>query len=77
MTKNSSSRTHQPMQLDGGRLGKVEFHWTGDRYQHVWTFPGAGEAASSAPLNRRPMPFGQSARRCNKFICNRSTMVGK
>ncbi len=45
MTKNSSSRTHQPMLLDGGRLGKVEFHWAGDRYQHMWSFPGAGEGA--------------------------------
>ena len=43
MTKNSSSRTHQPMHLDGGRLGKVEFQWTGDRYQHVWSFPGGSE----------------------------------
>ena len=50
MTKNSSSRTHQPMQLDGGRLGKVEFLWTGDRYQHVWTFPGAGEAAQLSSI---------------------------
>ncbi len=45
MTKNSSSRSHQPMHLDGGRLGKVEFQWAGDRYQHTWSFPGAGEAA--------------------------------
>ena len=50
MTKNSSSRTHQPMHLDGGRLGKVEFQWTGDRYQHVWTFPGACEAAQLSSI---------------------------
>lgn len=43
MTKNSSSRTHQPMQLDAGPLGKVEFTWTGDRYQHAFSFPGGGE----------------------------------
>jgi hypothetical protein len=25
-------------QLDGGELGRVAFHWTGDRYQHLWIF---------------------------------------
>jgi len=28
------------MHLDAGRLGRVEFHWTGDRYRHQWVFPG-------------------------------------
>ncbi len=45
MTKHSSNRSHQPMHLDAGPLGKVEFLWTGDRYQHTWSFPGASEDA--------------------------------
>lgn len=45
MTK-TAGRPHEPMQLDAGRLGRVEFHWTGDRYRHHWQFPGANEATS-------------------------------
>lgn len=45
MTK-SSGRTHESMRLDAGRLGRVEFHWTGDRYQHRWHFPGNHDAAT-------------------------------
>ncbi len=41
MTK-TPSRPQESMHLDGGRYGKVEFHWTGDRYRHQWTFPGTG-----------------------------------
>lgn len=43
MTK-TSGRPHEPMQLDAGRLGRVEFQWTGDRYRHQWHFPGADES---------------------------------
>ena len=42
MTK-TTGRPHEPMQLDAGRLGRVEFHWTGDRYRHQWCFPGDDE----------------------------------
>ncbi|MCC6510889.1 MAG: hypothetical protein IT423_17440 [Pirellulaceae bacterium] len=45
MTKGAS-RTHEPMHLDAGRLGRVEFHWTGDRYRHLWRFPQAVESAT-------------------------------
>jgi hypothetical protein len=45
MTK-TSGRPHEPMQLDAGRLGRVEFHWTGDRYCHQWRFPGAAETTT-------------------------------
>lgn len=38
MTK-TSGRPHESMQLDAGRLGRVEFHWAGDRYRHQWRFP--------------------------------------
>lgn len=43
MTK-SSGRPHESMQLDAGRLGRVEFHWTGDRYRHSWHFPAIGDS---------------------------------
>lgn len=46
MTK-PSGRPHEPMQLDAGRLGRVDFLWTGDRYQHSWRFP---EVANAMPL---------------------------
>ena len=39
MTK-TSGRPHEPMTLDAGRFGRVDFQWCGDRYQHVWRFPG-------------------------------------
>ncbi|MGN6133430.1 MAG: hypothetical protein ACTHOU_02975 [Aureliella sp.] len=43
MTK-TTGRPHEPMQLDAGRLGRVEFHWTGDRYRHQWRFPARDDA---------------------------------
>jgi hypothetical protein len=42
MTK-STARAHEPMKLDAGKLGCVEFHWSGDRYRHQWRFPGASQ----------------------------------
>jgi hypothetical protein len=45
MTK-TSGRPHETMQLDAGRLGRVEFQWTGDRYQPHWYFPG-GDASQA------------------------------
>lgn len=46
MTK-TSGRPHESMHLDAGRLGRVDFHWSVDRYQHSWRFPSV---ASAAPL---------------------------
>ncbi len=43
MTK-ASGRPHEPMHLDAGKLGRIEFQWTGDRYQHHWRFPNSSEA---------------------------------
>ena len=45
MTK-TTGRPHEPMQLDAGRLGRVEFHWTGDRYRHQWCFSAGDEPAA-------------------------------
>jgi hypothetical protein len=36
----ASQRGGEPLQLDGGKLGKLAFEWSGDRYQHCWYFDG-------------------------------------
>ena len=36
---DDSQRVSDPVRLDGGELGVLEFDWHGDRYQHRWTFP--------------------------------------
>lgn len=32
-------RGGEPLELSGGPLGKLLFHWSGDRYVHEWHFP--------------------------------------
>lgn len=34
----ASQRGGEPLQLDGGNLGRLAFEWSGDRYQHQWFF---------------------------------------
>jgi hypothetical protein len=33
----AAGREHEPMRLDAGKLGRLEFFWTGDRYHHTWS----------------------------------------
>ncbi len=37
-------RGGEPLELSGGPLGKLAFHWSGDRYVHEWHFPGQLES---------------------------------
>ncbi len=37
-------RGGEPLELSGGPLGNLTFHWSGDRYVHEWHFPGALES---------------------------------
>ena len=34
----STGRGGESLSLDGGMLGRLEFNWQGDRYQHRWLF---------------------------------------
>ncbi len=44
MTK--PQRGGEPLELCGGGLGKLCFHWSGDRYVHQWRFGGDRESVA-------------------------------
>lgn len=43
-----ASHSHEPLLLDAGSLGRLEFTWTGDRYRHDWVPAGSDSPALSS-----------------------------
>ncbi len=76
MTK-TPSRPQESMHLDGGRYGKVEFHWTGDRYRHQWTFPGTGSDPLLQSVESGADAVWPLSPPLQQVICNRLMMAAK
>ncbi|MEM8733056.1 MAG: hypothetical protein AAGG44_02465, partial [Planctomycetota bacterium] len=38
---SATQKEQEPIVLDGAEFGTLEFNWSGDRYEHRWTFPNS------------------------------------
>ncbi len=55
MTDSAGQQGGEPLQIDGGPLGQLQFHWQDDRYQHQW-LSDSGDLLLQSIETKAPWP---------------------